>query len=77
MFCRLATRDTSHPPKSTFTKLAPQKVLCRVVREVVIHEFKPVPANFDAPLNVSSKLVTLPTFHVLRSAFISRAELKV
>jgi hypothetical protein len=43
------------------------------VTEVVIHELKPVPVNFDAPLNVSLSDVTLATLHPLRSAFISPA----
>jgi hypothetical protein len=45
--------------------------------EVVSHEPKPVPANLDAPWNVWDSVVTLATFHALRSEFISLAPEKV
>jgi len=37
------------------------------------HELSPPPVNLDAPLNVLAIVVTLPTFHELRSEFISVA----
>ena len=48
-----------------------------VVTEAVSHEFKPVPINFVAPLNVASIVTTLATFHPLRSAFIRNAKKNV
>ena len=47
------------------------------VAEAVSHELNPVPANFDAPWNVLNSDVVLPTFHPVRSAFISLASSKV
>ena len=40
---------TDHPPRFAFISAANQKVRDRDVMEVVIHKFKPVPVNFDAP----------------------------
>jgi hypothetical protein len=41
------------------------------------HESSPTPANFDARAKRLDSAVTLPTFHALRSAFISLAPKKV
>lgn len=43
----------------------------------VIHASNPTAANRDAPSNAFSRVVTLPTLHVRRSAFIASAPLKV
>ena len=41
------------------------------------HDHKPFPVNLDAPKNVPSSVTTFPTFHPVRSAFISLASRKV
>ena len=73
----IVTLATFHLLRSEFISPAKVKVDCRVVTEVVSHDPKPVPANLDAPWNVHSSIVTLATFHPLRSEFISAAALKV
>jgi hypothetical protein len=45
----------------------------REVAEAVSHALKLVPVNLDAPWNVLYSVTTFPTFHPLRSAFISPA----
>ena len=57
--------------------VADSKVLPMFFTLEMSHELKPVPVNFDALLNVFSSFLTLATFHLLRSAFISPALLKV
>jgi hypothetical protein len=73
----VVTLPTLHPLRSAIISPADTKVLDREVMEVVIHELKPVPTNLDAKLNVCASVVTLPTLHQLRSAFISPATQKV
>jgi len=73
----VVTLATFHPLRSEFISPAEVKVQARVVTEEVSHESKPIPANLDAPRNVFSSVVTLATFHPLRSEFIAAASLKV
>jgi hypothetical protein len=77
VFSSVTTFLTFHPFRSAFISLAWQKVQDRVVVEEVSHEAKPVPVNLDAPLNVLLSVTTFPTFHPVRSEFISPAPLKV
>jgi hypothetical protein len=53
------------------------KVLLRVVTDAISHDFKPVPSNMAARPNVPSSVVTLATFHPLKSASTSTASQKV
>jgi hypothetical protein len=53
------------------------KVLLMVVTLAMSHDPKPAPANLDALLNAYDSVVTLATFHLLRSEFISPALSKV
>ena len=56
------------------------RIHCCIVPPSFFHSFHssvpPVPLNLDAPKNVRSSETTFPTFHPLRSAFISTAALK-
>jgi len=65
---------TFHALRSEFTLPACLKVWYIEVTEVVFHVLKPNPANFVANKNVPSNVVTLATFHPLRSEFISEAK---
>jgi hypothetical protein len=71
------TLSTFHAPRSEFISPALKKVPARLVTEAVSHLDKPIPVNFDASRNVLSIVLTLSTFHALRSEFISPAPLKV
>ena len=73
----VVTFPTLQPLKSAFILTAPTKVLSRDVTEVVIHEFKPVPAKLNADWNVPCSDFTFATFHLLRSEFIAFAMKKV
>ena len=53
--------------------VAEVKVSAMLVTLAMFHVGKPVPVNLDAPLNVCCSVVTLATFHPLRSEFISLA----
>ena len=44
---------------------------------MVSQALKPIPVNFGAPWNMFTNVTTFPTFHPVRSAFISIAPLKV
>ena len=70
VFCSVVTWPTFHLLRSEFILLADIKVPYRFVTEAVFHELKPVPAKLDAEANVCASVVTLATFHVLRSTFI-------
>ena len=59
------------------TDVAERKVLDILWTLGTVHEFKPLPANFDAPSNVFSIVFTLFTFHPVRSPFIATALEKV
>ena len=52
-------------------------VIAAAVTRTVIHASNPTAANRAAPSNVFSRVVTLPTLHVRRLAFIASAPLKV
>jgi hypothetical protein len=57
--------------------VAEKKVETIVFTLAMSHVGKPAPANLDALRNVYCSVVTLATFHPLRSEFISTAILKV
>jgi hypothetical protein len=52
-------------------------VLIMSVTMATFHVSTPVPVNLDALLNVDVSVTTFPTFHPVRSAFISSASRKV
>ena len=71
--CSVATLATLHLLRSEFISPADSKVWDRVVTEAVSHDPKPAPVNLDALVNVYCSVVTLATFHPLRSEFVSLA----
>ena len=53
--------------------VAPLKVKAMFFTLRMSHESNPAPVNLAALRNVANSVVTVPTFHALRSAFISVA----